>query len=83
MIMKPPTEYRSMAWLTKRANKSQKKVMDKFGVKYPNDITVGDAIKRMQKANTKRAYKKAESLGMLNKHRKPRNDKGKRRKKRC
>jgi hypothetical protein len=55
--------------------------MDRLGVKYPKGITVGEAIRRLQKANTKRAYKEAESLGMLNKYRKPRSDKGKRRKK--
>jgi len=80
--MKTTTEYReSMAWLGKKANKSQKRVMDKVGVNYPDDVTVGDAIKRMRKANTKRAHEKAESLGMLNRHRKPRSDRGKRRKK--
>ena len=82
MTMKTTPEYRkSMAWLRKKANKSQKRVMDRVGVKYPDDVTVGDAIRRMQRVNTRRAREKAESLGMLNRHRKPRSDRGKRRKK--
>jgi hypothetical protein len=82
MIMEPSIGYkRLMVQLGKRAKKTQREAMDRLGVKYPKGITVGEAIRRLQKANTKRAYKEAESLGMLNKYRKPRSDKGKRRKK--
>lgn len=67
-------------WETKPATKTQKKIMSRSGVRYNSRIKRIDAFHKIQMINIKTAREKAEALNMLTAHRKPRSDKGKKRK---